>query len=242
MRRGLAYLVVSAALLAACMANRPSGSKSAEPGFSPGQFVKTDIDRISETHERDLYASLRLLAEKLYKRNPKEWKKGGWVRPEDPVERLFGKQHNWHFAELDGKFGTEAIQMALKPEYAGDRVFAFIAGLGGMVLAAFNERYELYMTDDLDPQKLYNAARNVEIAVWKLSHDRAADRELALLSNETMNLSNQAPNLSFEREFGKMIGNLDLLSNTIADKGKRTVVRVVQSMATAVFLPVAGIR
>lgn len=227
-----------ALLLAGCAANPPSGRKSIAPGFTPAQFVKTDIDRIAEAQMRELQASLKLLAEKLYKRNPKEWKKGGWTRPEEPVERLFGKQHNWHFAELDGKFGTDAVQLSLRSDYGGDRVFAFIAGLGGMVLAAFNERYEFFMTDDLDAQKLYNAARNVEIAVWKLSQDRSAEGELLLLSNEI----SPVPNLSFEREFGKIIGNLDLLSNIIADKSNRTVVRVVQSMASAVFLPVAGIR
>ncbi len=227
-----------ALLLAGCAANPPSGRKSIAPGFTPAQFVKTDIDRIAEAQMRELQASLKLLAEKLYKRNPKEWKKGGWTRPEEPVERLFGKQHNWHFAELDGKFGTDAVQLSLRSDYGGDRVFAFIAGLGGMVLAAFNERYEFFMTDDLDAQKLYNAARNVEIAVWKLSQNRSAEGELLLLSNEI----SPVPNLSFEREFGKIIGNLDLLSNIIADKSNRTVVRVVQSMASAVFLPVAGIR
>lgn len=226
-----------ALLLAGCALRHPSGSKSTAPGFTPAQFAKTDIDRIAETHQRELLASLRLLAEKLYKRNPMEWKKGGWARPEDPVERLFGKQHNWHFAELDGKFGTDAVQLSLRPDYGGDRIFAFIAGLGGMLLTAFNERYEFFMTDDLDAQKLYNAARNVEIAVWKLSNDHGKGGELLLLSNE----SEPVANLSFEREFGKIIGNLDLLSNTIVDKNNRTVAKVVQNMATAVFLPIAGI-
>ena len=41
-----------------------------------------------------------------------------------------------------------------------------------------------------------------------------------------------------EREFGKIIGSLDVLSRIIADKADRTVVKVVQSLATAVFLPV----
>ena len=226
-----------AQFLTACAANQHPDGKMASPGFTPAQFAKTDIDRIAEAHERELQASLKLLAEKLYKRNPKEWKKGGWTKADEPLDRLFGKPHNWHFPELDGKFGTDAVKLSLKPDYAGDRVFAFIAGLGGMVLAAFNDRYEFFMTDDLDAQKLYNAARNVEIAAWKLSHDRAADGEVLLLSNEI----SQTPNLSFEREFGKMIGNLDLLSNTIADKNSRTVVKVVQSMATAVFLPIAGL-
>ena len=225
-------------LLAGCAANRPSGAKIPPPAFTPSQFAKTDIDRISEAHQRDLNASLKLLAEKLYRRNPKEWKKGGWARAEDPVERLFGKAHNWHFPELEGKFGIDVLQLALKPDYGGDRVFAFVAGIGGMVLAAFNDRYEFFLTDDLDAQKLYNAARNIEIAAWKLAHDHGPNGELLLLSNEW----GASPNLSFEREFGRMIGNLDLLSNTISDKNSRTVVKVVQSMTTAVFLPIPGFR
>ena len=45
--------------------------------FAPGQLAKTDIDRVVEAHRRDVFASLKLLAEKLYRRNPREWKKGG---------------------------------------------------------------------------------------------------------------------------------------------------------------------
>src|SRR5207253_2753324 len=93
MRRGLILVValLLTQLLAACAANHHLDGKTASPGFTPGQFAKTDIDRISEAHERELQASLKLLAEKLYKRNPKEWKKGGWARPDEPLERLFGK-------------------------------------------------------------------------------------------------------------------------------------------------------
>ena len=44
--------------------------------------------------------------------------------------------------------------------------------------------------------------------------------------------------LGFEREFGKIIGSLDVLSKIIADKDNRTIVKVIQSVATAVFLPI----
>jgi len=70
--------------------------------------------------------------------------------------------------------------------------------------------------------------------VWKLSNTRAAHGELFLLSNET---GGPLRNLSFEREFGKIIGSLDVLSKIIADKENRTIVKVIQSLATAVFLP-----
>ncbi len=54
-----------------------------------------------------------------------------------------------------------------------------------------------------------------------------------LLSNET----GAVDNLSFEREFGRIIGILEAPAELIAHKTERTVVRVVQSMASAVFLP-----
>jgi hypothetical protein len=110
-----------------------------------------------------------------------------------------------------------------------------------MLNAAFEEKDEFFMLDELDAQKLYNSARNLEIAAWKLAHARDAGGALLLLSNE-MALASEPANLSFEREFGKMIGNLDLLASLMANKGHRTIARLVQSLATAVFLPVAAIR
>jgi hypothetical protein len=103
-----------------------------------------------------------------------------------------------------------------------------------MLHAAFDGKNEFYMTDTLDAQKLSDAARNIEIALWKLANNRSADGSLFLLSNDP----GPPANLSFEREFGKMIGGLDTLSRIIADKTNRTVVMVLQNMATALFLPI----
>jgi hypothetical protein len=108
-------------------------------------------------------------------------------------------------------------------------------GLRTMVDAAFENKREFFVLDDLNAQKLYNCARNVEIAVWKLSTAQSAAGLPILISNE---LDPAHRNLSFEREFGRIIGNLDVLSRIVAGKNERTVNRVVQNIATAVFLPV----
>ena len=42
--------------------------------------------------------------------------------------------------------------LALRADFAGDRVAVFIAGMGGMLNAAFDEKTEFFMLDDLDPQ------------------------------------------------------------------------------------------
>lgn len=221
-------------LLVACAVTGTTPRKPVA-GFDPIEIVKTDIDRVAEAHQREIFAGLRLLAEKLYRRNPREWRKGGSPSLEAAVARIFEANHGWVFEELQNRRGTDAIHLAFREDFGGDRVLAFIAGLGGMVQTAFNDKTELFLLDDLDPQALFNAARNVEIAVWKLANATAPNGEPYLLSNE---VAGPVKNLSFEREFGKIIGNLDLLSKIVADKSNRIVARVFQNLATAIFLPV----
>lgn len=221
-------------LLAACVTTGTTPRKPVS-GFDPNQIAKSDIDRVAEAHQREVFASLKLLAEKLYRRNPREWRKGGQPSFEAAVARIFEANHGWAFKELENRRGTDAIHLAFREDFAGDRVLAFIAGLGGMVQTAFNDKTELFLLDDLDPQALFNAARNVEIAVWKLSNATTPTGEAYLLSNEG---AGPVKNLSFEREFGKIIGSLDLLSKIIADKTNRIVAKVFQNLASAIFLPV----
>lgn len=224
-----ALLLVAVLFVAACASNGT---------VSPSQLAKTDIDRVLDAHHRAVFASLKVLADKLYRRNPREWRKAGLANEDQAIARLFDPATAWHQPELNGRYGVDAVLASLREDYAGDRVAAFIGGLGGMLHDTFNDKTEFYVFDDLDPQKLHNGARNLEIAAWKLANARAADGGPLLLSNEMQPVQN----LSFEREFGKMIGNLDLLSDIVADKTNRSVVKVIQSMASAVFLPVAGVK
>jgi hypothetical protein len=113
-------------------------------------------------------------------------------------------------------------------------VFAFGVGLGSMIFLAYNEKTEFYLTDALDPQKLYNSSRNVEIAAWKLANARDAQGEPLLLSNQ---MSGDIRNLSFERELGKIIAYQDAMAQIAAQRSNRTIRRIVQTLATAVFLP-----
>ena len=228
-------LLITALLLCACSAGRTVPATSGHTGFTPLQLAKTDIDRVAEAQQREIFANLKVLTEKLYRRNPRELRKTGQPSLAFGVSRVFEGHHQWRFAELGGARDVQAIHLAFRDDYRGDRVLAFVAGVASMIQTAFNNKTEFYVVDDLDPQRLYNAARNVEIAVWMLSTKRSREGQLFLLSNEPA-----APiaNLSYEREFGKIIGNLDVLSKVIADKENRTVVKVVQSLATAVFLPI----
>ena len=227
-------LAAACVLLSACSAPGTAPSARGSGGFDLGQLVKTDINRVAETHQQHVFASLRRLADKLYRRNPAEWRKGGAPSAEAAVSRIFDEKHRWRFASLGHRRDLEAMRIALHPEFRGDRVQALIVGLASMVQSALGDREVFYMLDDLAPQHLYNAARNVEIVAWKLSSTRDASGSLLLLSNEIGEVSN----LSFEREFGRVIGLLDALADIVEDETERTVTRVVQNITTAVFLPV----
>jgi hypothetical protein len=241
---GLGALTLCTVLLA-CTATNPTFPPAApttgkrppppERPFPTFDVAKSDIDIAAEAHSKECLASARLLMEKLYRRNPREWRKGNDSSMDAALARAFDARSGFRFAELGHVRGADAIVLALKPEYAGDRVFAFGVGLASMVFLAYNEKTEFYLTDTFDPQKLYNSARNIEIAAWKLANARDARGEPLLLSNE---IAGDARNLSFEREFGKMIAYQDVMAQIAAQRTNRIIRRAVQTLATAVFLPI----
>jgi hypothetical protein len=172
--------------------------------------------------------------EKLYRRNPREWRKGSYASAAAAVAHAFDERAQFRFQELGNRRGSDAIMLALSPEYAGDRVFAFGVGIASTVFLSYNGKTEFYLNDSLDPQRLYNSARNIEIAAWKLASARSANGELLLASNEKADVVN----LSFEREFGKMIAYQDAMATVAAQRTNRVIRRVVQTLATAAFLPI----
>lgn len=226
--------------LSICMLWAPGCAQAPADGQGPGQeefrlrsLAKTDIDDVLEIHVREARADLRLLMQKLYRRNPRELKKSPVPSIEDNVRRLFDEPHDWHFEELAGARGAEAIRLALSDECQGDRVFAFMTGLSSMIMAAYGYKTEFFVFDSVDPQKLYNSARNIEIAAWKLQNNYDSRGNPFLLSNS---LPGEPRNLSFERLFGELIATQDNI--VIAGKTKRVIKKVIQQMATAVFLPI----
>lgn len=226
--------------IAACAApspSRQSGGKRPPPTVEPlrvQDLVKTDIDNVTETHIEESLAIVRTIGEKLYRRNPREWRKGPYTSAEAAIASAFDRSQEWRFAALNNTRGTDAIYLAFRPEFGGDRVFAFTVGLASMLYEAYGGKEEFYILDTVEPQPIYNAARNVEIAVWKLSNARDANGALFLLSNEP---TGDPPNLSFEREFGKLIAHQDVLARILAQHENRTLRRIVQQLPT-VFLPV----
>ncbi len=233
--RWLAILLVLT--VAACTTKMDKAGRT-ESTVNPKYLFKSEVDRIADTNRAEVVDGLLLIADKLYRRNPKEWKKSGALSREAAVDRLRQRQHrNWpEFAGL--REGAVAAQ-AFAEGYGGDRVTALMFGLLGMVDAAFEHKDEFYILDSLNEMKLYNSARNMDVAVWKLGHDRSAAGELFLLSNE---LDPANRNLSYEREFGRVMGLLDFMAKIVADRNGRTFSRLSQSVASVVFLPVSFLK
>jgi hypothetical protein len=204
--------------------------------MNPKQIVKSDIDRVLEAHHREIFVSLERLADKLYRRNPREWRRAGLDSREAAMARLFSAEHQWQLAEFEHRRGIEVMRLAFASDFTGDRVAALIAGMGGMIQTAWADRSELFVMDELDPQALSNCARNIEITAWKLAQSMRRSRRTAVAVERDR--ADGTRNLSFEREIGKMIGWLDMSAQVVADKNRRVVTRILQSLATAVFLPV----
>lgn len=207
-----------------------------EPDRQSGnQLGKTDFDRMADHEIRENIQSLRSLMIKLYKRNPVELKKSTSEDAEKMVNWVFNGNHNWNFEAINNVQGNEAIYLTFNEDFKGDRVLPFIVGIYTMLIKAHGGKKEFYLFDSIDPQLLYNASRNVEIAAWKLSNTKDASGRLFLVANE---INAKENNLSFEREFGKIIGRTDFIAFTLSEKIERSITRIIQNLATGILIPI----
>lgn len=208
-------------------------------------LAKSDIDMVSDLHRNQVQQLTRELTTKLYRRNPRELAKVPGMTVEARLAQLFQPARNDEnhqplprptFAELNHADSIQAVRLAFDKNYRGDRVFALMAGMTGMLNASYGHRDEFFLTDELDQQKLYHSARNLEAIAWQLATRKDSGGELFLLTNGTTETG--VSNLSFERLFGKLIVSQDLLANIIADGSSRTINRVVQRAASMTLLPI----
>ena len=234
--RGLAVLL--ALVLAAACSTRLGKDGRTDTTVDVKYLAKTEVDRIADTNRAEVVDGLLLIADKLYKRNPKEWRKAGLPSREAALDRL-RHRHTQRWPEFNGLREGQAAALAFTEAYSGDRVAALLLGLLTMVDAAYEHKEEFYILDSLNEMKLYNSARNMDVAVWKLGHDRNAAGELFLLSNE---LDPVNRNLSFEREFGRVMGLLDFMAKIVADRNGRGFSRLTQTAVSTIFLPVSFLK
>jgi len=229
-------------MLAACssMNSAPTTHGGVKGMPASGQeMAQSDTDRVATLAMRDNLDSLYLLMDKLYRRNPAEWKKTAASREESERRVRDAIEQRQPWPALQGRRDIKALSLALSPEFGGDRVAAFIYSSADMIIAAHGGKTEFFLVDGLDAQHIYNAARNIEIAVWLLASRRNAAGETLLLSD---GIAENGRNLSFEREFGKIVGRLDLVAEFATEKYRRAGINYVQNILGASFLQFLPVR
>ena len=202
----------------------------------PDEFFQTSVDRMATLGMHDNLQSLYLLMSKLYLRNPSQWRESGYpdaVSAAREVRQAIELRRP--LPALGERRDLAALSYSLSPEFRGDRVGAFIYAIGSMLVTAHGGRTEFYMTNSINPQFVNNAARNIEKATWLLSQRQDANGVLLLFSNE---ISEEASNVSFAVEFGKIVARLDLLTQMLDERYRRVALNYAQSLLLMNFLPV----
>ncbi|MCX4027498.1 hypothetical protein [Spartinivicinus marinus] len=190
---------------------------------------------MTDSVRQNMEKLLKRLLIKLYKRNPAELAKNPDQTIKTRTKQLFNEAGLKRYPELSGKQAIDAMLLAFDDHFHGDRVFALMAGLTDMIKQSYNYRNEFFVLDELDQQKLYNSARNIEVLAWRLNHRLNSQEKPYLLTNAT---NSNSLNLSFERLFGKMIALQDMMAMIIADKTNRTINFIVRGVATGTFIPI----
>ncbi len=205
-------------------------------GFEVQQLLQSDANRAANLAMSDNLESLSRLLNKLYKRNPKEWKKSGATTREGAHKMVMEAiVKNLSLPVMKPYKSVAALSLALTPNFSGDRAGAMVYGIGSMLMEAYGGKVPLNLLNGLSPQKLANASLNIEVAAWMLNNRSDAQGQPLLLANE---ISPKGRNLSFEREFGRIIGRLELLAQMNNENLRRTGINYFQGILAA---PIIGL-
>ncbi|CAH0990879.1 hypothetical protein SIN8267_00979 [Sinobacterium norvegicum] len=203
-------------------------------------LAKSDIDFVIDVHAQEQLNMIEQLTRKLYTRNPKELNKAPQAMTvEQRIRMITGPRDGTglpvlRFKELRYKQGVDAMNLGLDKHWQGDRVFAVVVGLTGMLKESYHNKAEFYILDSLDQQSLYNSARNVEVLSWKITHRfDLQGRQLLLTDYHGEDYSDH----SFDRLFARMAMVQDMMADIVASKTDRGINTVVHGVAKA-FLPV----
>ena len=225
--------------LAACSSAPTNHGEVKGEDFHSRELLQSDSNRMATLAMKENLESLFLIMDKLYRRNPTEWKKTASSREAAMtyVRIAVMERQPWH--ELQDKRDVAALSLALQPEFAGDRVAAFVHAAADMLITAHGGRTSFTLIDGLDPQHVFNAARNLEIANWILNSRKAPGGKPLLLSNQ---IAEEGRNLSFEREMGKIIGRLDLVADYTTERYRRSVIGYAQGLLAGPFMQFLPVR
>ncbi|MDM0118508.1 hypothetical protein [Variovorax arabinosiphilus] len=215
-RRAVLAGVAAAALgLAGCAATR---STERAEGYDSREWMQSSANRIANLALRDNLQSIRRVQLSLYRRNPREWRKGS-SNVDDAIQRTWDAvMQGTPLPPLGGKSGIDAVRLAFEPAYAGDRIAALVYGWATMLKEANGNTWEQTMVDGVNAENSFRAARNIEISLWLIGSKTGADGQPLLLATE---ISERGRNLVVDRELSKIVARLDLLAAQADEKYRR---------------------
>ena len=218
-------------LLSVCLS---IGCTSLTQDFHVKKLAKTDVDMVKDAYRVETKRLTDELLFKLYMRNPSELKKSGATL--DQRRSQFRQSEFVSFSQsyMNDVRGIDAIRLALSEDYSADRVFTLMLGLSDMLSESYNNKDEFFIFDEIDQQRLYNSARNIEVLAWLLRTAKDERGQLLLLTNHS---SDDLVNLSFERLLGKLIAHQDMLALIVSGKTQRAINYVAQGIVRITFIP-----
>ena len=121
---------VLALLLTAGCADTPAPRGKVEgASFEPGEIVQSDSNRMATLAMKENLDSLMRIMDKLYLRNPAEWKKTAESREAASAYVRIAITERQPWADLHGAQNVAALSLALQPDFKGDRVAALLRWL-----------------------------------------------------------------------------------------------------------------
>lgn len=205
--------------------------------FEIKNLAKSEAGKIYELVVASQMESVKVLMVKLYRKNPRELRKAApGTSLDSRLIQVFGDNGpHWIHSELEGRASIAALELAFNESFSGDRVLAFTVGLGSMIMESYGNKYEFFVLDHINAVKIYDSARNIEIANWRLNNRRLPNNSLMLLSNS---YGPNEINISYDLLIHRIIDYQDLVVDILGGSSNRRIESSVLKLATAVFIPI----
>lgn len=163
---------------------------------------------------------LRQLMLSLYQANPKELKKSTQVSAEEMVQWTFEGPFGWKFDGVRHLQELDALNLAVDANFPGDRVLALITGLHTSLIRAYGGKNEYDFSGEINPQHLYNTARNIEIASIKITELNQAQLGK---SRQVLVLSDNEKPIELTQQLSALIHQVDADANQFAEQKQQTI-------------------
>jgi hypothetical protein len=164
--------------------------------------------------------ALRQLMLALYQANPQELKKSTQVSAAEMVQWAFEGPFGWKFDGVRRLQGVDALNLAVDETFPGDRVLALIAGLHTMLAKAYGGKTEYDFSGEVNPQYLYNAARNIEIVRVKINQLNRIKQSNSLQQFVLLDGNNST---DLTQQLSKMINRIDTDANRLANQKQQAI-------------------